>query len=102
MKAQFLAVGLLFVSSTGAAFAQDVLLGTEQETVIREYVVREHVVPIEPPPDVDVTVGTVLPDTVELHAVEAPDLDGRYSYVVVGERPVVVEPGTRKIIHIME
>jgi len=101
MKAQFLAAGLLVVSSVGASFAQDVLLGPEQETVIREYVVRERVVPIEPPPDVDIVVGTVLPDTVELHAIEAPDLDG-YSYVVVGERTIIVDRGTRRIIDVME
>ncbi|SFU21296.1 DUF1236 domain-containing protein [Mesorhizobium sp. YR577] len=102
MKAQLLVAGLLIAPSTGASFAQDVLLGPAQETIIREYVVRDRVVPIEPLPDVDFSVGTVLPDTVELHTIEQPDLDGGYSYVVVGERTVVVEPGTRRIIHIME
>ena len=100
MKIQ-LAAGLLIVASAGAAFAQDIIIAPEQETVIREYVVREKVAPMELPADVQVTVGTVLPETIELHAVEAPDIDTQYSYIVVDGQTVLVDPGTRKIIHIM-
>ncbi|MFU0505953.1 DUF1236 domain-containing protein [Pseudaminobacter sp. NGMCC 1.201702] len=101
MKIQ-LAAGLLIVASASTAFAQDIIIAPEQETVIREYVVREKVAPIELPGDVQVTVGTVLPETTELQAVEAPDIDTQYSYIVVDGQTVLVDPGTRKIIHIMK
>ena len=39
------------------------------------------------------------PDTVELHAVEVPDV--KYRYVVVGGRTVLVDPDTRKVVHII-
>lgn len=97
-----IAAGLLVISGTGLALAQDVIIAPEQETVIREYVVREKVAPVELPPDVQITVGTRVPDTVELHAVEAPDMETRYSYVVVGGQTVLVDPGTRKIVHILK
>lgn len=97
-----IAASLLIISGTGIAFAQDVIIAPEQETVIREYVVKEQVAPAELPADVQITVGTMLPDTVELHAVEVPDMETKYSYVVVNGQTVLVEPGTRKIIHILK
>lgn len=102
MKAQLVACALAVTGFTASAFAQEIVIAPEQETVIREYVVKEKVAPIEVPADVQITVGSTLPDTVELHAIEAPDLTKQYSYVVVGGQTVLVEPGTRKIIHIMK
>lgn len=101
MKAQLVAC-LLIVSGAGTALAQDVIIAPEQETVIREYVVKEKVAPIEVPADVQITVGSTLPDTVELHAVEVPDMETRYSYIVVDGQTVLVEPDTRKIVYIMK
>lgn len=89
------------LGSASITFAQDVVIVPEQETIIREYVTTQEVEPVELP-DVDISVGTTLPDTVELHAIEAPDLDADYQYVVVQDRTVLVEPETRKIIHIIE
>jgi hypothetical protein len=95
--------GLLLLASVGAAAAQDVIvIAPEQETVIREYVVKQKVEPVELPSDFQVTIGTALPETVELYAIEAPDVDVKYRYVVVGSQTVLVEPETRKIIHIIE
>jgi hypothetical protein len=95
--------GLLLLASVGAATAQDVIVvAPEQETVIREYVVKQKVQPVELPSDFQVTIGTALPETVELYAIEAPDMDVKYRYVVVGNQTVLVEPETRKIIHIIE
>lgn len=95
--------GLLLLASVGAAAAQDVIVvAPEQETVIREYVVKQKVQPVELPSDFQVTIGTALPETVELYAIEAPDMDVKYRYVVVGNQTVLVEPETRKIIHIIE
>ncbi|WP_353641707.1 DUF1236 domain-containing protein [Mesorhizobium sp. WSM2239] len=92
--------GLLLLGGAGFAIAQDVVIAPEQETVIREYVTTQKVAPAEVPADVQITVGSTLPDTVELHTLDVPDVN--YSYVVVGGQTVLVEPDTRKIVHIMQ
>jgi hypothetical protein len=45
-----------------------------------------------------VTVGTTLPDTVELGTI--PDYEYRYSYV--NDRPVLVEPRSRRIVYVYD
>ena len=94
------AAAILMLCGTGLAAAQDVVIAPEQETVIREYVTTHKVQSITAPTDVQITVGSTLPDTVELHAIDVPDV--KYRYVVVDGQTVVVEPETRKIIHIMK
>ncbi|RWO19036.1 MAG: DUF1236 domain-containing protein, partial [Mesorhizobium sp.] len=49
-------------------------------------------------PGVELNIGSTLPETVELH--EVPNT--KYRTVVVDNRTVVVDPGTRKIIKIIE
>jgi hypothetical protein len=93
---------MLLLAGTGMAAAQDVIVTPEEQTVIREYVVRERVEPIAPPPGVEITVGTTLPDTVEVYDLDAPDIANEYSYVVVEGRTVLVEPETRRIVQIIE
>ncbi len=102
MKIHFptVAAGLFLLTGVGATLAQDVVIVPEQEKVIREYVVQQKVAPVEVPADVQITVGSTVPDTVELHAIEVPDV--KYRYVVAGGKTVLVEPGTRKIVHIIE
>lgn len=92
--------GLLLLGGASFAVAQAVVIAPEQETVIREYVTTQKVDPVELPADVEVTVGATLPETVELHTLDVPDVN--YQYVVVDGRTVLVEPDTRKIVHVME
>ena len=92
--------GLLLLGGAGLAAAQDVVIAPEQETVIREYATKQSVAPAEVPADVQVTVGSTLPDTVELHTLDVPDV--KYSYVVVDGKTVLVEPDTRKIVHVIQ
>ena len=91
-----LALGSLL---TSAAMADTVVIAPEQETVIREYVTTHQVAPVEVT-DVDIAVGSTLPDTVELHAIDVPDVS--YRYVVVGGQTVLVDPDSRKIIHVLK
>jgi hypothetical protein len=93
--------GVLLLAGVGATAAQTVVVSPEEETVIKEYVTTEKVTPIEPPSGVEITVGATLPDTVELRTLDAPKVKGKYEYVVIGERTVLVEPGTRKIVHVI-
>lgn len=84
----------------GSAFAQTtVVIKPEQETLIRDYVVTQKVAPAEIT-GVEIAVGATLPETVELHALEVPDVT--YRYVVVDGKTVLVEPETRKIVHVIE
>ncbi len=47
----------------------------------------------------DVLIGRVIEDPVELYPVEGYD---NYSYTIVNERRVIVDPQTRQIIQIIE
>ena len=46
----------------------------------------------------NVVVGSSLPDTVELR--EIPDYD--YRYVYVNDRPMLVEPGSRRVVYVIQ
>jgi hypothetical protein len=50
--------------------------------------------------DVTLEIGATLPESVEVHKVDLPDV--KYSYVVAGGQTVLVEPETRKIVHIIK
>jgi hypothetical protein len=63
---------------------------------VREYVVRESVPSVRV--ERQVVVGEPLPETVELRRV--PDYE--YSYAVVNDRRVIVEPGTRRVIEVID
>lgn len=91
------AAGLLLLAGIGAAAAQDVIIQPEQETVIREYVHKQPLASVKVP-GIELNIGTALPDTVELH--EVPDV--QYRYVVIDNRTVIVDPGTRKIVKVIE
>lgn len=99
MRRQTLALATAIVLCTGTLHAQTVVIEPAQETIIREYVTAHPVDPVEVT-EVEVSVGAVLPETVELHAIEAEDVP--YSFVVVDDRTLVVEPETRKVIHIIQ
>ncbi|MER8410406.1 DUF1236 domain-containing protein [Mesorhizobium sp. M1066] len=91
------AAALLLLAGVGAVAAQDVVIQPEQDTVIREYVKKQPLASVKVP-GVELNIGSALPDTVELH--EIPDV--KYRYVVVDNRTVLVDPGTRKIIKVYD
>lgn len=103
MKSRILmAVSAVALLGTAAvATAQTIVIQEPQERYIREYVVREQVEPA-PSIDFDVTVGSIVPDTVELRTVRVPDADIEYRYVRSSERTIVVEPDTHKIIRVLD
>jgi hypothetical protein len=100
MKTHLSALLATVILSAGAQVvsAQTVVIAPEQETVIREYVKTKPVASVDLP-GIELNIGATVPDTVELHKIEAPDV--AYSYTVVGNRTYVVEPGTRKIVHVL-
>ncbi len=60
------------------------------------YVQREHLASV--PVQEEVVVGRPLPRTVVLHRVPK----YKYEYAVVNHRRVIVEPGTRRVVKIIE
>jgi hypothetical protein len=63
---------------------------------VREYVVTNRVAPVRM--ERQVTVGTVIPETVAVSRI--PDYE--YGYVYVNDAPVLVDPQTRQVVHIVQ
>lgn len=100
MKTRFLTMtaAMIIMGTSGALHAQTGVISPEQEVIIEKYVTAHTVTSVDVP-SVDVVVGTAVPETVELHRIDAPDVT--YSYVVVNGKTAIVDPGTRKIVRIM-
>ncbi|WP_395447904.1 DUF1236 domain-containing protein [Aminobacter sp. UC22_36] len=98
-----LSAAAILVAMTGSGlYAETIVLEPEQQTIVREYVIAHPVTPVQPPPDFQVVVGAVVPDIVEITPLDAPDLGATYSYVVIDQQTVLVDPGTRKIVQIIQ
>ena len=78
------------------------ILGVEERPRFREYVVREHRPSFRYRDDV--RVGMVLPERgVRLYEVPREyHVRPGYRYAVVNDRPVIVEPRSRRIVEIIE
>jgi hypothetical protein len=78
------------------------ILGVEERPRFREYVIREHHPSFRY--DSDVRVGEVLPERGVTFYEVPPEYHVRpgYRYAIVNDRPVIVEPGSRRIIEILE
>jgi uncharacterized protein DUF1236 len=77
-------------------------LSPEQRAMIRNYVVREKVKPIAIIKDI--TVGTALPNDVELLAVPSDwgPLFVTYQYFYSGNKVVLVDSSSRRVIRIID
>ncbi|TPL17336.1 DUF1236 domain-containing protein [Mesorhizobium sp. B2-4-10] len=91
------AAALLLLAGVGAVAAQDVVITPEQDTVVRKYVKKQPLASVNLL-GLELNVGTALPDTVKLH--EVPNV--KYRYVVIDNRTVLVDPGTRKIVKVYD
>jgi Protein of unknown function (DUF1236) len=94
--------GLFLLAGAGLAAADTLVLTPDETTAVHEYITTQKVTPVEPPSGFEVSVGATLPDTIELHALSVPKVKHKYEYVVIGHQTVVVEPGTRKIVQVIE
>ena len=95
MKKLFISAVALFLSISGIAVGQTATVTVPGE--VRTYVLEQK------SPSVtfegDIAVGTALPDTVEIHTI--PD-QADYSYVIVNNKRVLVNPKTRAVIEVIE
>ena len=95
-------VGAIVGGTVGAAVGTvNGILGVDERPRFREYVVREH-----RPSYVykeEIRVGTVLPESgVTYYEVPAEYKVKGYRYTVVNERPVIVEPRSRRVVEIID
>lgn len=89
--------GVLLAGTSAGAMAQDVIIAPEQETVIREYVKREPVASISLP-GFELNLGSTVPQEAEVYTIR----EQPYSYTVIDDRTVIVEPETRKVVRILD
>jgi hypothetical protein len=73
----------------------------EQETVVREYVKTNPVV-VERPSNFELVLGAIIPDILKPGALAENTLPNRYQYVQMDGRTVLIDPQTRKVVHIIE
>lgn len=107
MKHLLYAGAAVAVLAGGSALAQDATLTIEpaHRTIIKQYVVKEHIRPA--PIKETVAVGTVLPENVTLQPVPSawatsiPEVNG-YDYVDWNGKIVFVQPSTRKVVSIVD
>lgn len=100
LKSALVAAALL--AGVGYAVAQDTIIITpEQRTVVREYVVRENIDPI-PDVDYDITVGSIVPAEVQLRKLAIDDFGREYEFLVTDRGTLVVDPGTRRIVDVVD
>jgi hypothetical protein len=96
------AAALLTSSPVFAQVSADITIGQPEQTRIKEYIVKEKVKPTMIKEKV--VVGTTLADDVELHS--APTDWGptvsRYRYIYTNDNVVLIDPTTRRVVHIVD
>jgi hypothetical protein len=88
-------------STTTTTTTQQTTVTNEQQSRIKAYVTKQRPRAVTAPSGFTVTTGAVLPEAVELESFPA-DVGVNYRYTVIGDRTVVVEPGTRRIIEVID
>jgi len=83
--------------SPAMSMAQTVGVAVEVPDEVVTYVERESVPSVQV--QEEVVVGHTLPSTVELRTIPSSE---KYRYAVVNKKRVIVEPGTRRIVRIVE
>jgi hypothetical protein len=96
-------IGAIVGGTVGAATGTvGAILGIDDRPRFREYVVREHVPSYTYREEIQ--VGTVLPERDVIYREVPAEFHVRpgYRYAVVNDRPVIVEPRTRRVIEIID
>lgn len=90
------------VTTTAPGAGATIMIAPEQRTKIKQYVVQEKVKPVVVKERV--AVGVTLPADVELMTVPSdwgPDV-AKYRYVYTDNRVALVEPGSRRVVQIID
>jgi len=96
-------IGAIVGGTVGAATGTvGAILGVDERPRFRGYVVREHVPSYTYREEIH--VGTVLPEREVIYREVPSEFHVRpgYRYAVVNDRPVIVEPRTRRVVEIID
>jgi hypothetical protein len=91
----------ILLAGTAFATAQTVVVTPEQETIVREYV-RTNPVVVERPSNFELVIGAIVPDIFKPGELAENRLPNRYQYVVMDGRTVLIDPQTRRVVHIID
>lgn len=91
----------ILLAGTALSAAQTVVITPEQETVVREYVRTKPVV-VDRPSNFELMVGAIIPDIFKPGELAENTLPTKYQYVIIDGRTALVDPETRKIVHIID
>ena len=90
----------IFLAGTALATAQTVVVTPEQEVVVREYVKTNPVV-VDRPSNFELVLGAIIPDILKPGELAENTLPNKYQYVQMDGRTVLIDPSTRKVVHII-
>ena len=92
---------VLLLASVGAGYAQSTTIiettGVAPPDEVVTYVQRERVPSVRI--EGDIIVGRPVPDTVEIRTIPRYQ---QYGYAVINERRVLIEPGSRRVIRVID
>ena len=89
-------------TTSGPSTVSSTTITTDQQAKVKAYVVKEKVKSVAVPSGFAVQTGATLPTSVEVRTCPADVGIKQYSYAVVGERTVLVEPGSRRIVQVIQ
>ena len=90
----------ILLAGTAFATAQTVVVTPEQEVVVREYVKTNPVV-VDRPSNFELVLGAIIPDILKPGELAENTLPTKYQYVQMDNRTVLIDPSTRKVVHII-
>lgn len=91
----------ILLAGTSLATAQTVVVTPEQEVVVREYVKTNPVV-VDRPSNFELLVGAIVPGIFKPGGLAENTLPTRYQYVIIDGRTALIDPQTRRVVHIIE
>jgi hypothetical protein len=102
-----IAVMSLWLAAILPGLAQDQATGPgsispAQDNEIRTFVLKESRTSAAVPAMFKLSVGSTLPQSVELHAFDTDMSTARFRYTLIGGKIVVVDPGSRRVVRILE
>lgn len=100
-RKMLLTAAVISMAGAGAAAAQEVIIGPDDEVIVREYIVKQPRGEVVLPEDYDVVIGEPLPETVTVTPLDAPGLSARYEYVVLDDETLIIDPETRRVVQVL-
>jgi hypothetical protein len=100
MKFRSTIAATIFLAGTALATAQTVVVTPEQEVVVREYVKTNPIV-VDRPSNFELVLGAIIPDILKPGELAENTLPNKYQYVQMDGRTVLIDPSTRKVVHII-